>query len=116
MVSHLLVGWASATLGLWVAGNMLRGVRLASFNDALWAGALLAVLQWTLTGPIFVLLGISTLGLGFVVWFVTRWVAAALVVLLASKLSSRLQVQGFGTALLTSLIITAMGSLVRWLW
>ncbi len=116
MASHILVQWASATLGLWVAGNVLRGVRLGSFGDAVWAGALLGVLQWALTGPLFVLLGIGTLGLGFLLFFLTRWVASALIVLLTSKLSTRLYVDGFGTALVTSLIVTVAGSIVRWLW
>jgi uncharacterized membrane protein YvlD (DUF360 family) len=116
MAMHILVGWASATLGLWIASNVLRGVRLSSFGDAVWAGALLGVLQWALSTPIFVMLGIGTLGIGFLFWFLTRWVAAALVVLIASKLSSRLEVRGFFNALVTSFLVAAMGSVVRWFW
>jgi uncharacterized membrane protein YvlD (DUF360 family) len=112
---NILIAWLAATLGLWFAANVIRGVRLASLRDAVWAGALVGILQWGLTGPIFVLLGIGTLGIGFLLWFVTRWVAAALVILLASKLSSRLDVEGFLSALITAFLIAAMDSLVRWL-
>jgi len=115
MVMELLIGWAATTLGLWLAANVLRGVRLASFGDAVWAGALLAILQWALSGPLFVLLGIGTLGLGFLLWFITRWIVAALVVLLTSRLSSRLSVDGFITALLTALLVSVTGSVVRFL-
>jgi putative membrane protein len=115
MAYGILISWAAATLGLWLAANVLRNVHLASFGDAVWAGALLGVLQWALSGPLFVLLGIGTLGIGFLLWFLTRWVVAALVVLLASRLSSRLEVRGFVSALITSFIIAAMGSIVRWL-
>ena len=114
MLANILLGWVSASLGLWLAAKMLRGVRLASFVDALWAGALVGILLWALTGPIFVLLGIGTLGIGFLFWFLTRWIAAALVILLASKLSRRLEVRGFFNALITSFIIAAIGSVVRW--
>ena len=93
---------------------MLRGDRSAAFGDALWAGALVAVLQWALTGPLFILLGIGTLGIGFLLWFLTRWVAAALVLLLADKLTSRLDIAGFGSALITSFIIAAVGGVLRW--
>ena len=110
---NILIAWAAATLGLWLSANVLRGVRLASLGDAVWAGALVGILQWSLTGPIFVLLGIGTLGIGFLLWFLTRWVAAALVILLASKLSSRLDIDGFFNALITAFIIAAMGSIVR---
>jgi uncharacterized membrane protein YvlD (DUF360 family) len=114
MVANILLGWLSATLGLWLAANVLRGVRLSSFVDAVWAGALTGILLWALSGPLFVLLGIGTLGIGFLLWFITRWVAAALIILLASKLSSRLEVKGFTSALVTSFIIAAIGVVVRW--
>jgi uncharacterized membrane protein YvlD (DUF360 family) len=115
MALSILTSWAGATLGLWIAANVLRGVRLSSFADAIWAGALLGVLQWALSTPIFVMLGIGTLGLGFLFWFLTRWVAAALVVLIASGLSSRLEVRGFFNALVTSFLVAATCSVVRWL-
>ena len=110
----ILLSWLTATLGLWLAANMLDGVRLASFVDAIWAGALLGVLQAVLTGPLFVLLGIGTLGIGFLLWFLTRWIAAALVILLAAALSRRLDVDGFLPALITAFIVAVTGSVVRW--
>jgi uncharacterized membrane protein YvlD (DUF360 family) len=114
MLSTILLAWVTATLGLWLAAQLLRGVRLRAFADAVWAGALVAVLQWALTGPVFVLLGIGTLGIGFLFWFVTRWVAAAIVILLSDKLSGRFAVDGFWNALVTALIIAAVGSVLRW--
>lgn len=113
MLTQLLIGWATATLGLLVAAKLLRGVRLTSVGDAVWAGALLAVLQWLLSGPLFILLGIGTLGIGFLLWFITRWIVAAIVVLLASRLSGRLRVDGFLTALITAFLVAITGSVVR---
>jgi len=115
MVIQLLIGWLTSTLGLWLAANVVHGVRLRSFKDAAWAGALLAVLQWALSGPLFVLLGIGTLGIGFLLWFLTRWIVAAIVVLLASRLSNRLHVDSFVSALITAFVIAATGTVVRWL-
>jgi uncharacterized membrane protein YvlD (DUF360 family) len=115
MLLHLLISWATSTLGLWAASFVLRGVKLHSFQDALWAGALLGILQWALTGPLFVALGIGTLGLGFLLAFLTRWIVAALIVMLASKLSSRLSVDGFFSALVTAFIVSLTGSVVRYL-
>jgi putative membrane protein len=112
-MSNMLATWAACTLGLWAAGNILAGVRLKSFVDAVWAGALLGVLQWAFSGPLFVLLGIGTLGIGFLLAFITRWIVSALVVLLASKLSSRLEVEGFIPALVTAFIVAAAGAAVR---
>ena len=115
MVANILVGWLAATLGLWLAAKVLRGVRVASFVDAVWAGALTSILLWALSRPLFVLLGISTLGIGFLLFFLTRWVAAALIILLASRLSNRLEVKGFFEALVTAFVIAAIAEVVRWL-
>jgi uncharacterized membrane protein YvlD (DUF360 family) len=114
MLMALLLGWVTATLGLWFASRVLDGVRLASFADAVWAGALLGILQAVLQGPLFVLLGIGTLGLGFLLWFITRWIAAALVIMLTSALSSRFDVRGFWPALITAFIVALTGSVIRW--
>ncbi len=112
---EMLISWLSAALGLFIASKALSGVRLASFTDAIWAGALLGVLHWALHAFIFTGLGIATLGIGFLLWFVTRWVASAIVILITSGLSSRLKVDGFLNALITAFIVAATGNLVRFL-
>jgi putative membrane protein len=115
MLLSILLSWLTATIGLWIAAAIVPGVRLASFGDAIWAGALLGVLQALLTGPIFVLLGIGTLGIGFLLWFITRWIASAIVIKLAAALSSRLEVRGFLAALSTAFLVALTGSVLRWL-
>ena len=74
---------------------------------AVWVAALFALLSFVLHWIFFVLLGVVTLGLGFVFQFITRLVAAALVVKVTGALSSRFDVRGFmpavGTALLLAL-------------
>jgi putative membrane protein len=113
MEISILLAWASASFGLWVASQTLSSVRIRSFGDAIWAGALLGVLQWALSGPLFVALGIGTLGIGFLFWFLTRWIVGALIIQITSALSSRLDVDGFFPALVTALIVAATGSVLR---
>jgi uncharacterized membrane protein YvlD (DUF360 family) len=115
MLQSILLAWLSASLGLWVASKMLSRVQLRADVDALWAGALLGLLQAVLTTPIFVLLGIGTLGIGFLLWFITTWIASALVIRITAALSSRLSVDGFLPALITAFIVSLAGSVVRWL-
>lgn len=115
MVQGILLAWLSAAVGLWVAAKMLPSVRLSSDVDAIWAGALLGLLQALLTTPIFILLGIGTLGIGFLLWFITTWVASALVIRITAALSSRLSVDGFIPALITAFVVSLAGSVVRWL-
>jgi uncharacterized membrane protein YvlD (DUF360 family) len=115
MVSSILLSWLTASIGLWFASKVLDGVRLTSIIDAIWAGALLGLLQALLGTLIFVLLGIGTLGIGFLLWFITRWIASAIVILITASLSSRLEVRGFFPALITAFIVAVTGSVVRWL-
>jgi putative membrane protein len=115
MLTSLLIAWGTATLGLWLSAKLLDGVRLASFGDAVWAGALLGILQWALKVPLWALLGVGTLGLAFVFFFITRWIVAAIVILIAAKLSSRLDVDGFWNALFTAFIVAVTGSVLQWL-
>jgi putative membrane protein len=115
MLAAILTAWATATFSLWLAALLMPGVRVASFVDAVWAGALLGFLQWLLYWPLFVLLGIGTLGIGFILFFITRWVVAALVILLTARLSRRLQVDSFWWALLTAFLTALTGSVIQWL-
>jgi uncharacterized membrane protein YvlD (DUF360 family) len=115
MLQSILLAWSSAALGLWVAAKMLPSVRLSSGVDAVWAGALLGLLQALLTTPLFILLGLATLGIGFLLWFITTWIASALVIRITAALSSRLSVDGFIPALITAFVVSLAGSFVRWL-
>jgi uncharacterized membrane protein YvlD (DUF360 family) len=111
----LVIPWLSAALGLWVASKALRGVQLTSVGDALWAGALLALLNYLLHWLVFVVLGIATLGIGFLLFFITNWVASAIIIQITAALSSRLRVDGFINAILTALFVAGAGSIVGWL-
>ncbi len=115
MLTGILISWTTATLSLWLASKLFAGVRVASLADAVWAGALLGLLQWALYWPLFVLFGLGTLGLGFLLFFITRWVVAALVILLTAALSKRLEVDNFWWALLTALLAAGTGSVVHWI-
>ncbi len=115
MLQGILLAWLSAALGLWLAAKMLPSVRLSSPADAIWAGALLGLLQALLTTPLFILLGLATLGIGFLLWFITTWIASALVIRITAALSRRLSVDGFIPALITAFVVSLAGSFVRWL-
>lgn len=115
MIGSILIAWATATLGLWLSAKLLDGVRLASLGDAVWAGALLGILQWALKWPLWTIFGFGTFGLAIVFFFITRWIIAAVVILITAKLSSRLEVDGFWNALFTAFIVAVTGSVLQWI-
>jgi putative membrane protein len=111
---HLILSWLLAAGALLLAAAVFDRVKLkGDFADALWVSALFAVLSFLLDWFFFVLLGLATLGLGFIFQFLTHLVAAALIVKLTAALSRRFDVSGFfpavGTALLLALAAEISG-------
>lgn len=109
----LLISWLTVAVGLWIADKLLSGFDIAGdWKSYALVAALLGVLQFLLGWLIYVVLGVATLGLGFLFSFVTRLVASAIVLLIVDKLSRRMTVRGFVPALLAAIIISLTSSLV----
>jgi putative membrane protein len=109
----LLLSWITVALGLWVADKLLGGFEVSGdWKSYALVAALLGVLQFLLGWLIYVVLGIATLGLGFLLSFVTRLIVSAVILLVADKLSRRLSIRGFVPALLAAIIISLTGSVV----
>jgi uncharacterized membrane protein YvlD (DUF360 family) len=107
-VLELLVSWSLSGCALLLASRLFEGVTLrGDFATALWVAALFAVFSFFLQWFFFVLLALSSLGLGFFFPFVTRILAAAIVLKVTSAMSSRFDIRGIvpsiGTALLLAL-------------
>jgi len=113
-VVEFIVSWLISAFALVLASNLFESVRLSGdFSDALWVAALFNVLSFLFGWFFFVVLGFATLGLGFVFHFVTRLVAAAIVIKLTSSLSKRFSVEGAAPALGTAIFLAVGTSLVR---
>ncbi|HKY39653.1 MAG TPA: phage holin family protein [Polyangiaceae bacterium] len=107
----LLISWVTVAVGLWLADKLLSGFEITGdWKSYALVAALLGVLQFFLGWLIFVVLGVATLGLGFVFSFLTRLIVSAIVLLIADKLSSRLSIRGFLPAFLGAVIIALTGS------
>jgi putative membrane protein len=102
----LLVSWVACALALFLSAKIFSGVRLkGDFGDALWIAAVYSIISFFLGWLIFGLLGVVTLGLGFVFFFITQLVTAAIVLKVTSALSSRFDIVGFVPALGTAIML-----------
>lgn len=109
----LLLSWITVALGLWLADKLLSDFEISGgWKSYVLVAALLGILQFLLGWLIYVILGIVTLGLGFLFSFVTRLIVSAIVLLIVDKLSRRLTIRGFVPALLAALIVAVTGSVV----
>ncbi len=100
-----LVRCLITALGLWVASAILPGVHSTGVLSLIGAGLMLGVVN-AVVRPIIIILTlpitIFTLGLFLLV-------VNALMVLLVSKMMHGFGVDGFGSAMLTAIIVTVVG-------
>lgn len=112
----LLASWLILSLAFWFTAKLLPGFHVSGFWGAIKVAALFGILNWLLGWFIFAVLGIATLGLGFVFAFITRWIVSAIVLKLTDALSSSLSIVSMGRALLGALLMSALGTAGEYLW
>ena len=111
---RLLLSWLVLSISVWGTAAILPGFRVAGFGGAVKVAALFGILNWLLGRFIFVVLGIATLGIGFLLAFITRWIVMALLLKFADSLSSSIKIDGFGTAILGALLMSGIGTLAEY--
>ena len=106
----LLINWLAFALAFLVASWVIPGFKVRGVGGAFVGAAPFGVLGFLLGWLLYALLGVATLGIGFLFGFITRWVVSAIILLLADALSSKVEVKGFGSALLAALVISVIGT------
>ena len=108
--SKFLIRWAASSIGLWVASELLGSASI-SYDERVVAivlsGFFLAIVN-TIIRPVVVFLTLPAVLLSLGIFMV---VINALMILLAAWLYGPLEVDGFGIAVITGLVI----GLVNWL-
>jgi len=108
---EILVAWLVLSFAIWITAMLLPGFEVRGFGGALIVAALFGVLNWLLGWLIFVVIGFATLGLGFILAFLTRWIVTAILLKLTDSLSNSLKIRSFGVAFVGALVMTILGSI-----
>jgi putative membrane protein len=109
VLQHILVSWLVSALALWIVAQIIPGVELRGFGSALAASIVIAVVNVVL-GPVlrFVFFPVTLLTLGLFLL-----VLNALLLKLASVFTPGFAVRGFLAALLGSVVLTIVTSVLR---
>lgn len=107
----MLISWFVLAVSVWIAAKLLPGMQLRGFGGAIWVSALFGLLNFGIGWLLFVMLGLGTLGLGFIFAFLTRWVVDAILLKWTAAISSSLDIDRFRTAFFAALIIAGVGTL-----
>lgn len=112
----LAYSWLVLTAGVFLATILIDGVKVkGGFLNYLIVAAIFGVLNFFLGWVVKLVAGVATLGILFFYGFVLRVVADAVVLRLASGLSSRLDVRGWGPAFGAGFVMALVGVLADWL-
>lgn len=110
---HVLLSWLVLSLAVWLTAMVLPGFEVRGFKGAIVVSALFGLLSWGLGHVLFFVIGIGTLGLGFLLAFITRWFVTALLLKLTDALSESLKIESFKTAFVGALIMSGLGTLAQ---
>jgi uncharacterized membrane protein YvlD (DUF360 family) len=107
----ILITWAVTTVSLFVASQLLDGMKLkGGVVSHFFVAALFGIMNVLLGQAIYLAIGIGTLGLGFLLAFVSRLLATAFVLRIVGALTSRLSLKDFKTAFLAATIMSVTAS------
>ena len=108
---ELLLSFLVLTASIWVTARLLPGFEVRGVGGAALVAVGLGLLQFLIGWLLFLIIGIGTLGLGFLLAFATRWLVTAILLKVIDTFSSSLRIDGMRWALLGALVMTAFGSL-----
>jgi len=106
---HIIVGWIASALALWIVGQIIPGIRIRDFRAALIGTLIIGVVD-AIVGPVarFVAFPLTILTLGLFLLVIN-----AFLLKLASLFTPGFQVEGFLAALIGSVILTLLTSVLQ---
>lgn len=112
---NLLLSWLILSFAVWLTAVVLPGFHVKSVGSAILVAAIFGVLNFLLGWLLFTVFTIATLGIAWLLAFITRWIINAILLKLTDALTDRLTIDGFGWALGGALMMSAIGTLGEWL-
>jgi putative membrane protein len=112
---HLILSWLILTLAVWVTSAVLPGFHVKSPKSALLVAAIFGVLNFLLGWVLFAIFSVATLGIAWLLAFITRWIINAILLVITDKLTDHLKIDSFGWALGGALVMSLVGTLGEWL-
>jgi putative membrane protein len=106
---HLLAVWLVWSAAIWLTARLLPGFEVRSFGGAIVVALVFGLVNTLIGHFLYLAIGVTTLGVGFVFGFVTRWIVTAVVLKITDALSDNLTIRSFGTAMLAALAISFFG-------
>jgi putative membrane protein len=112
---NILLSWLILSFAVWVTDAILPTVHLKSASSAILVAAIFGLLNFFLGWLLFAFFTVATLGLAWLLAFLTRWIINAILLKLTDALTDHLRIDGFRWALVAALMMSAIGTLGEWM-
>ena len=112
---NLLLDWLILSFAVWLTAMVLRGFHVKGFWSAVWVAALFGILNALIGWFFFALFTIFTLGIAYLLAFITRWIIDAIILKIVDKMTDSLNIDGFRWALGGALMMSLLGTLGQWI-
>jgi putative membrane protein len=111
---RLILSWLILSLAVWVTAAVLPGFHIKGPKSALLVAAIFGVLNFLLGWLLFAIFTVATLGIAWLLAFITRWIINAILLVIVDKLTDHLKIDGFRWALGGALVMSLVGTLGEW--
>ena len=111
----LILSWLVLTLAVWITAVVLPGFHVKSLGSALVVAAVFGVLNFLLGWLFFAVFTVATLGLAWLLAFITRWIITAIILKITDAVTDKLTIDSFGWALGGALMMSAIGTVGEWI-
>jgi len=109
----LLISWLILSVAVWATAAVLPGFQVKDFKSALIVALIFGLLNAVFGWVLFTVFAIATLGLAWLLGFLTWWLINTLMLMLTDRLTDHLKIQSFTTAVLGALAISIVSAVVR---
>lgn len=110
----LILNWLILSIAVWITAAILPGFHVKNFKSALLVSAIFGILNFLLGWLFFTVFTVLTLGIAWLLAFITRWIIDAIVLKITDRMTDHLTIDSFGWALLGALMMAALGTLGQW--
>jgi putative membrane protein len=115
VILNLILSWLIMSLAFWLTAVILPGFHLKSAKSAIIVAAVFGILNFLLGWLLFAIFTVVTLGIAWLLAFITRWIINAILLKLTDALTTHLRIDNFGWALLGALLISAISTVAQWM-
>jgi len=109
----LILSWLILSVAVWATAAVLPGFHVKDFKGAVIVAALFGLLNFVLGWLLFAVFTVATLGLAWLLGFLTRWIINALLLMLTDRMTDHLKIDSFGWALGGALVISAIAAVLQ---